>query len=106
MVEINQRSSIILGLSILIGLTALGYLLSNAAITFKEFERTVTVKGLSEQEHPADIVIWPIQFTEASNRLEDIYTSLENSSGKVKSFLIAQGLSEEEISTASPVGNR
>lgn len=103
MAEKNQLSFIILGISIFLGLSILGFLLSRGAITFKEYERTVTVKGLSEQEHPADIVIWPIQFTEASNRLEDIYISLENSAEKVKSFLIDQGISEEEISMASPV---
>ncbi|MEX0720556.1 MAG: SIMPL domain-containing protein [Balneolaceae bacterium] len=103
MEEKNQRSSIILGISIFLGLAVLGYLLSNAAITFKEYERTVTVKGLSEQEHPADIIIWPIQFTEASNNLEDIYIALENNAGKVKSFLKEQGIEEDEISMASPV---
>jgi len=33
----------------------MGYLLSNAIIKFKEFERTVTAKGLSEREVEADI---------------------------------------------------
>ncbi|MEX0773998.1 MAG: SIMPL domain-containing protein [Balneolales bacterium] len=103
MEEKNQHSFIILGISIFLGLAALGYLLSNAIVTFKEYERTVTVKGLSEQEHPADIVIWPIRFTEASNELEDIYISLENSADIIKSFLIEQGISEDEISTDSPV---
>lgn len=103
MEEKNQRSALILGISVFLGFAALGYLLSRGAVTFKEYERTVTVKGLSEQEHSADIVIWPIQFTEASNQLEDIYVSLENSAGKVKSFLIEQGVDESEISTSSPV---
>lgn len=85
------------------GPAALGYLSSNGAITFKEYDRTVTVKGLSEQEHPADIVIWPIRFTEASNSLEEIYISLENSAGIIRSFLIEKGINEEEISTDSPV---
>lgn len=102
MEENRNRSALILGVSIFLGLSALGFFLSSAAITFKEYERTVTVKGLSEQEHLADIVIWPIQFTEASNNLTDIYTNLEKSGEKVRSFLISQGFDESEISTNSP----
>ena len=73
MSEINKYNSLILGICILIGLSLLGYLLGNAAIKVKQFDRTVTVKGLSEREYEADIVIWPIQFTTASNNLEEMY---------------------------------
>ncbi|MEX2639764.1 MAG: SIMPL domain-containing protein [Balneolales bacterium] len=103
MEDSSYRNFIILGLAIFLGLAVLGYLVSDAAIEIKQYERTVTVKGLSEQEHPADIVIWPIRFTEASNTLEDIYVSLENSSAVIRSFLVDQGISEDEISTDSPV---
>lgn len=99
----SNRGLTIIGAAIFLGLVAFGFIMSNAAITFKEYERTVTVKGLAEQEHLADIVIWPIQFTEASNQLEDIYTSLENSGEKVKSFLMDRGISEDEISISTPL---
>ncbi|SMO84469.1 SIMPL domain-containing protein [Gracilimonas mengyeensis] len=102
MQENNNRNLWILGVSIFLGLSALGFLLSQAAITFKEYERTVTVKGLAEEEHLADIVIWPIQFSEASNQLQDIYTSLEGSTEKVKTFLKNHGISDEEISVGTP----
>ncbi|MDT8311541.1 MAG: hypothetical protein RQ732_08865 [Methylophaga sp.] len=52
----------ILGISLIIGLSALGFLLGKALLDMKQLERSVTVKGLSEHEYPADIVIWPIQF--------------------------------------------
>lgn len=98
----NNRSFIVLGISIFLGLAALGFLLSRAAVTFKEYERTVTVKGLAEQEHLADIVIWPIQFSEASNDLQGMYTSLDNTAEKVTNFLNEQGILEEEISIGTP----
>jgi len=85
-----------------LGLASLGFLLSNAAITYKEYERSVTVKGLAEREQLADVVIWPIQFTEASNQLQDIYVSLDQSQQKIKDFLIQNGVNEDEISTSSP----
>jgi hypothetical protein len=98
----NNQSIIILGICIFLGLAALGFLLSNAAITYKEYERSVTVKGLAEREQLADVVIWPIQFTEASNQLQDIYVSLDQSQQKIKDFLIQNGVKEDEISTSSP----
>ncbi|MEP1152747.1 MAG: SIMPL domain-containing protein [Balneola sp.] len=92
----------ILGAAIIVGLAIFGFLLGNSVIQFKEYERTVTVKGLAEQEHIADIVIWPIQFTEASNTLENIYVSLEKSADKITEFLESNGVESSEISFAIP----
>jgi hypothetical protein len=102
MSENNKSSSLILGVFLFLGLTMLGYLLGNAAIKFKEYERTVTVKGLSEKEYDADIVIWPIQFTEAGNNLEELYVSIESSTGKIRKFLESNGINEKEISFTTP----
>jgi len=98
----NKHAAFILGVFILLALSSLGYLLGKAAIEFKEYERTIKVKGLAEHEYPADIVIWPIQFTLADNKLEDLYTSIENSTGNIKAFLIKQGIKSTEISVSSP----
>ena len=98
MSEYNKFNAFILGAFIFIGLAALGYLLGNAAIKFKEYERTVTAKGLSEHEYKADIVIWPIQFNEASNDLTKLYSSIETSTSEIKTFLIKNGIDEKRIS--------
>ncbi len=101
MSEQSRFNSVILGLAFIIGLFVLGYMGGNAVKTFKQFERTVTVKGLSEREYPADIVIWPIQFTEAGNDLSRLYTSIEESNQKIRTFLGKRGIDASEI-TASP----
>ena len=72
----NKVSAFIFGTFIFIGLSALGYLLGNAVIEYKQYDRSVTVKGLSEREYDADIVIWPIQFTAAGNDLGILYKSI------------------------------
>ena len=100
--EIKKSNPFILGLFIFLGLAALGFLLGNAAIKYREYERTVTVKGLSERDYAADIVIWPIQFTAASNNLESLYVSLESSTSKIRDFLLNKGIKMEEISFSSP----
>jgi len=98
----NRLNAAILGICIFLGLAALGYLLGNAAIAFKEYERTVTVKGLAEREYPADIVIWPIQFTAASNDLGSLYDSIEHSTARIREFLTARGLDPAEITLSAP----
>ena len=102
MAENSKASALVLGVFIFLGLATLGYLLGNAAIKFKEYERTVTVKGLSEREYEADIVIWPIEFTEASNNLGELYGSIERSTEKIRVFLEEAGISQEEITFSIP----
>ncbi|RLA20385.1 MAG: hypothetical protein DRQ62_10635 [Gammaproteobacteria bacterium] len=103
MQEHGKISAFILGIFIFLGLAAVGYQLSSAAIQVKEYERSVTVKGLSEREYNANKVIWPIQFTATSNELLPLYKSIEGSSTKIKNFLLKQGIAASEISLAAPL---
>lgn len=102
MSENSKTSAVISGVFLFLGLAMLGYLLGSSAIKFKEYERTVTVKGLSEREYEADIVIWPIQFTEAGNNLEELYKSIEGSTEKIRVFLERNGIDAEELTFAIP----
>jgi len=102
MAEKNSISALLLGLGILVGLALLGYQLGDAAIRFKEYERSVKVKGLSEREYPADVVIWPIQFAEASNDLEALYDAIDGGTEKIRNFLLSRGLNKDEISVSMP----
>ena len=95
-------SSKVLGLFILLGLTVLGYLLAGAVRDFREFERGVTVKGLSEREVSADVVIWPIVFTVADNDLEALYEAIEANTAKIEHFLKTRGIDAGEVSHSLP----
>lgn len=92
----------VLGLSLVIGLGILGFFVQKTAMKFKEYERVVTVKGLSEREVAADTVIWPIQFTLADNDLPTLFTTLEQQSQRVVDFLAKQGIEKSAISFSSP----
>ena len=98
----DKSSAFILGLFVFLGLAVLGYFLADAAIRYKEYERTVTVKGLAEQEHPADIVIWPVQFTIANNDLAELYDAIEKSTNKIRKYLQTNGIAATEITLSSP----
>ena len=102
MQQTGRFNALVLGLSLFFGLTVLGWLLANAAISVKEFERTVTVKGLAEQEFPADVVIWPVQFTLAGNKLQTLYQDIDNNTRTIISFLTSQGIARDDISLTSP----
>lgn len=93
---------IILGVAIFLGLSALGYLLGGSIVKFKEFERSVSVKGLSEKELPADIALWPIQFTRAGNHISQLYSDLEKDAGQIAGFLKDNGFVDSEITVSPP----
>jgi hypothetical protein len=99
---LSRGAAAILGIFIMLGLLALGYLLADGAIRYKEYERTVVVKGLSEKEYPADTVIWPIQFSVASNQLEQLYGDIQARTGKIQSFLLRTGILASEITLSAP----
>ncbi|WP_166425713.1 SIMPL domain-containing protein [Paraglaciecola sp. 20A4] len=97
----GKGSALILGAFLCAGLVALGYQISHSVIEYRQFERSVTVKGLSEQEYPADIVIWPIQFTVADNSLESLYESIESNTALISDFLEERGIAETDISISA-----
>ena len=98
----KHAEAFILGAAILLGLAVLGYFVSNIAVSLKRSERSVTVKGLSEREIPANIAIWPIKFSEASNDLNDLSVIMENKTSIVTDFLKANGFSSDDISMSAP----
>ena len=101
--ETNHRfNSIFLGLCILLGLASVGFLLGQSLMKFKAYERTVTVKGLSEKELPADIALWPISFTTVSNDLAELYEMIEDDTDAVIAFLKENGIEDQEINVSTP----
>ncbi|HEY8354765.1 MAG TPA: SIMPL domain-containing protein [Methylophilaceae bacterium] len=94
--------SAILGAFLLAGLLGAATLLANGILDIKQMERTVEVKGLSEREVPADIVIWPISFNMADNDLVNLYQTIERQNAKVVSFLKSRGFGDDEITISTP----
>ncbi len=101
----NKTNAFILGASLFFGLSTLGYLLGNAAIQFKQYDRSVTVKGLSEQEYNANVVIWPIEFSTAASDLDHLYQLIDANTSKIKNVLNQNGISEQEVTFEPPAIN-
>ena len=100
--ERNIISAVLLGTLLCVGLATMGLLLSEGIVKFRDMERVVSVKGLSERDMPADVAIWPIRFSEVSNDLSELYGSLESKNDKVNNFLRQQGFKVDEISVSVP----
>src|SRR5262249_13675232 len=64
-------AAIIVGLCLLVGLTAAGYFIGRGTARFKSDVRTVTVKGLVEKEVRADEAVWTLSLRRASDDLKD-----------------------------------
>lgn len=93
----NMPAALVLGISVLLGLTSLGYVAGNSALKVKGLERTVTVKGLSEREVAANIAAWPVSFQVATNDLDELYASVEQQSEIIRQFLHNSGISADDI---------
>jgi hypothetical protein len=95
-------SAFVLGALLCVGLLGLGGVATDGFLRAKALERTVTVKGLSEREVPADIAIWPVRFSETGDDLVALYSAIEKNNARVVEFLTTRGFGAEEISVSSP----
>lgn len=96
------REALILGIFILLGLSSLGYFIAASPVKFKQYERSVVVKGLSEKEVLADVAIWPIKFSRAGNDLAELYQSLEGDAAQIVAFLRSRGFATTDVTIAPP----
>jgi uncharacterized protein len=70
-----------------VGIALAGYLVGNALIESRTGERRVSVRGLSEREVPANLVLWPIVFSVTSDDLVDLQRQADAGVAKVRAFL-------------------
>lgn len=80
-----------------VGLIVASIILGNSIVRFKKLDRSVIVKGLAETEVDADLAIWPITFSEASNNLAELQASLERKQKIIFDFLEGIGFDDADI---------
>lgn len=78
------------------------WLIKDTILAVKGMERTVSVKGLSEQEVKADTVIWPVFYRDADNDLETLVERTEKKNAAIRAFLTLQGFDASELSVSAP----
>jgi len=92
----------VLGLCLALGLTAAGFLVGRALYEARAAERYVTVKGLSEREVPADLVLWPVVYSVTGDDLAALQGRVEEDAAKIRTFLRVLGFDDSEMSLSAP----
>jgi len=83
-------SAIILSLGFILA----AYVLGQAAVTFKNFNRYVEVRGLDERVVKSDKAVWNIAFSASDPNLQATYRYIADSQQKIINFLKEQGFDE------------
>lgn len=97
-----KKQNIISAAILAVGLLALGLCVKSGLNSFNDSQRVVDVKGLAEREVNANVVTWPIMFREVGNSLPDVYANVTKTNAVIIDFLVANGLSKDEISVGAP----
>ena len=85
-----------------LGIVCLGWSIKAGIDNFANKDRKVNVKGLAEREVEADKVTWPIVSKELGNDLPELYNKIGVTQGKIKSFLLRNGIKEAELTVNAP----
>ena len=99
---ISTRSVVILGLSLIIGLGLFGFQVVRAVKKGREFDRYLTVRGLSEREVKATLAIWPIRFSVNADDLLKLKSAMERDRGLVMAFLQDSGINSKDVTLGLP----
>ena len=87
---------------IALGIICLGWSIKAGIDNFANKDRKVNVKGLAEREVEADKVTWPIVSKELGNDLPELYNKIGVTQGKIKTFLLRNGIKEAELTVNAP----
>ena len=97
-----MKEKILSAAIIALGIIVMGLSLKAGMDNFTEKDRKVTVKGLAEKEVKADKVTWPIVSKELGNDLPELYDRIALKQQTIKRFLLANGVSDKEITVNAP----
>lgn len=86
-------SSMVIGLGVL----GAGYCIGKSFYLAKKLNRTVTVKGIAEQNVKSDLGVWEINYREVGNDLIVLDQHLQRDEQAVVAFLKEQGFTEDEM---------
>ncbi len=98
----KEKERIVSAVILAVGIVLLGALLKAGIDNFTEKDRKVTVKGLAETEVKADKITWPIVSKELGDDLPQLYTSIAHKQQTIKAFLLANGITADEIVVNAP----
>jgi uncharacterized protein len=93
----SALKSMILGVSILLGLILLGFFIFKGLKTFSDKDRVVTVKGLAEMNLKATSATVRLKFSFSGDILQDIINKTNNKKNEVIAYLKSTGKTDQDI---------
>jgi len=98
----NNKVNVIGIAALALAVFASGFAISKGISSPKSFQRTVTVRGLSERECEADMAVWPVTFTVSGNDLPSIRKEIQVKKEIIFDFLKGHDITSEEITVKEP----
>lgn len=92
-----MSKSVVLGVSLLLGLSLLGFFTFKGLKTFSDKDRVVTVKGLAEMNMKATSATITLNFSLSGDDLQSIITQTEDKKNAIVAYLTTAGYAENEI---------
>lgn len=93
----SLSKSIVLGISILVGLLLLGFFIFKGLKTFSDKDRVVTVKGLAEMNMTATSSTIDISFSMSSDDLQGLIQQSDVKKNAIKSYLSQNGFGDISV---------
>ena len=98
----SVANTIILSLSLLLGLCLLGYFIFQGLKTFSDKDRVVTVKGLAEMDMKATSATIALNFSISGDDFQNIFKQTENKKSAIMEYLTNIGYNRNDIIVGSP----
>ncbi|MEA1014323.1 SIMPL domain-containing protein [Sphingosinicella sp. LY1275] len=95
-----SRNSLIAAAIIALGIVIGGYLLGDGLRRARMADRSVTVRGLAEQNVTADLATWTIAYSEQGTDLAQVQAGIDQDTRAIANFLRGAGFKDQEITTA------
>jgi len=92
-----QYKSFILGLSLFLGLSFLGFFIFRGLKTFSDKDRIVTVKGLAEMDMTATTSAISIGFSFSGDNLKEVIKKMESKKSSILNYLKSSGFDTKDI---------
>lgn len=97
MASTEQSSNLGAGALIAAGLAVAGWLVGTGFSEGRQFDRYVTVKGVSERTVVADLAIWPLRVVATGGDLRAVQGAVAAQQAAVLEFLARAGIPEADI---------
>src|SRR5437764_1362066 len=89
--------SLVVALAVVVSSTILGWSYSHA----KKGDEAITVTGSAKKRIKSDLVVWSAAVTMESTSVADAYKRLSQDIPKIKDYLAAKGVPEDQMTVSS-----